>query len=172
MTQPSDPLNFCSSNSIVPSLHQTSQIRPYATNTSCAIHFLQRTLRMSDTCIVCLGDLSNGNTDLPAPSVARAKSPRQDGHEPETTDADPAPTTTSNPNNDESLIAHLQPCGHDLHNECLTPWVERANSCPICRQSFHLVELTERVGGESALFTTLAQCVQLMFAYRSNHLLL
>ncbi|KAL2851602.1 ribosomal L37ae protein family-domain-containing protein [Aspergillus pseudoustus] len=50
-------------------------------------------------------------------------------------------------NEDISLIAQLLPCGHILHNNCLKPWVERANSCPICRQSFNVVELSDRVGG-------------------------
>jgi hypothetical protein len=49
---------------------------------------------------------------------------------------------------DAGWIAHLIPCGHNLHNNCLKPWVERANSCPICRQSFNVVELTGTIGGE------------------------
>ncbi len=58
------------------------------------------------------------------------------------------PPTLSD-NNQTEMIAHLLPCGHDLHNECLKPWVERANSCPICRQSFNQVDLSDKVGGMS-----------------------
>lgn len=118
---------------------------------------------MSDTCIVCLGDLNKGNDESASLSNSLAKSPRQDGNEPDSIDACAYPTNneTTNTTNtnikeedateipDSEIIAHLQPCGHDLHNECLTPWVERANSCPICRQSFHMVELCNVVGGES-----------------------
>ncbi|PLB37018.1 putative PHD and RING finger domain protein [Aspergillus candidus] len=100
---------------------------------------------MSDTCIVCLGDLGEGASDpravvpVPAPrpdlavdgksSVPSSKADDVDGSE------------------DAGQIAQLLPCGHILHNNCLKPWVERANSCPICRRSFNLVELSERLGG-------------------------
>nr|POE79711.1 phd and ring finger domain-containing protein [Quercus suber] len=50
-------------------------------------------------------------------------------------------------NADQETIAHLLPCKHDLHDSCLKPWVERANSCPICRATFNLVELSHTVGG-------------------------
>lgn len=45
------------------------------------------------------------------------------------------------------MIAHLLPCAHNLHDDCLKPWVERANSCPICRQNFNKVELSTKIGG-------------------------
>lgn len=48
---------------------------------------------------------------------------------------------------DDEIVAHLLPCGHDLHNACLKPWVERANSCPICRAKFNSVELRQAIGG-------------------------
>lgn len=98
---------------------------------------------MSDTCIVCLGDLGeSGNNLNPAVSPAvkleesleyKVKSPIRSADE------------------DDERIAHLLPCGHDLHNCCLKPWVERANSCPICRQSFNKVELSQHIGGKMPL---------------------
>ena len=100
---------------------------------------------MSDTCIVCLGDLGEGASEdntvarvVPRPGdnandatvLDRAKQPEQDVAE---------------------EIAHLIPCGHNLHNDCLKPWVERANSCPICRQNFNVVELVAKIGGKNSV---------------------
>ncbi|EFR04749.1 hypothetical protein MGYG_07757 [Nannizzia gypsea CBS 118893] len=86
---------------------------------------------MSDTCIVCLGDLGEGDAADVVPSLVTA--------------------TIQAPKENTAIeaveIAHLLPRGHNLHHECLKPWVERANSCPICRQNFNVVELTSKVGG-------------------------
>ena len=121
-------------------------------NFVCKSKLCLRITLMSETCIVCLGDLGDGSSEGPALSLALATptSLIQDCIEqPGLNDVVPAPTI--NPSFDDSeLIAHLQPCGHNLHNECLTPWVERANSCPICRQSFHSVELSNRINGMSS----------------------
>ena len=100
---------------------------------------------MSETCIVCLGDLGEGGNDLDrAPSPAIELEQALDVH-----GKSPVRFT----NHDDERIAHLLPCGHDLHNGCLKPWVERANSCPICRQSFNKVELSLHVGGKSYRLT-------------------
>ncbi|KAI1912544.1 hypothetical protein LOZ39_002405 [Ophidiomyces ophidiicola] len=93
---------------------------------------------MTDTCIVCLGDLGESASD---PTLAADTLPRP------TTDSRPADEVTATRSQESDQIAHLIPCGHHLHNECLKPWVERANSCPICRQNFNTVELLENLGG-------------------------
>ncbi|RDW79178.1 putative PHD and RING finger domain protein [Aspergillus mulundensis] len=96
---------------------------------------------MSDTCIVCLGDLGESASDPLAVPVPRLDL-EPDGKAPETS------TKPDGLDGDkDSLIAQLLPCGHILHNNCLKPWVERANSCPICRRTFNEVELSDRVGG-------------------------
>jgi len=135
---------------------------------------------MADSCIVCLGDLTTIKTlihnnsfnthlhyndsatiKLEDSSLLHQETPKQD---PTVTNivrtrrlskssAHPAPSLGSHlPSIGEEtqVIAHLLPCGHDLHNECLKPWVERANSCPICRTSFNVVELKRSVNGESS----------------------
>lgn len=110
---------------------------------------------MSDTCIVCLGDLGEGASDPLA--VAAGSSPRpEDGGIQGTSDSDIKADSKAKAavSSDESTqIAHLLPCGHNLHNNCLKPWVERANSCPICRQSFNVVELSDTPGGKYTFCT-------------------
>ena len=97
---------------------------------------------MSDrtTCIVCLGSLCA--PDAPPPPLQRPLSPDSD---PKPQDSDGELSDPRSPKSPE-LIANL-PCGHNLHDDCLRPWVERANSCPICRHSFNSVQLSETLGG-------------------------
>ncbi|EPS38228.1 hypothetical protein H072_7959 [Dactylellina haptotyla CBS 200.50] len=80
-----------------------------------------------DTCIVCLADLPEKNL------------PR--------TGTDGRPISYNLDDLPEFLLARL-PCSHILHNSCLKPWVERANSCPICRKAFNIVELVTSPTGE------------------------
>lgn len=48
---------------------------------------------------------------------------------------------------DDPRIAEIEVCGHVLHNSCLREWTGKANSCPICRQSFNFVNVFDKVGG-------------------------
>lgn len=125
---------------------------------------------MSDTCIVCLGDLGSAHAAVSvaegeaftAEDTVKSEAPCAV----ETTESDDSPaaaTAQAAPLGEitfkedthvdnkairsDEVIAHLLPCGHNIHDECLRPWVERANSCPICRQSFNTIELIHHVGG-------------------------
>lgn len=100
---------------------------------------------MADTCIVCLGDLATADECLhqsPASADIAAAVPHDHSAR-----GKPQPSAALTTLDESAIIAHLLPCGHCLHNECLRPWVERANSCPICRQNFNEVELQGYVGG-------------------------
>jgi len=44
-------------------------------------------------------------------------------------------------------VARLVPCNHAMHNSCLMPWMERANSCPICRRTFNQVSVSTTLSG-------------------------
>ena len=116
---------------------------------------------MAETCIVCLGDLGESVNDLPHTFDQTFKlNPisNDDSNEP----SDEKRNALSIAVADRALvIAHLLPCGHSLHDECLKPWVERANSCPICRQNFHQVDLSRTVGGKlkNELLSTIPQLI-------------
>lgn len=55
----------------------------------------------------------------------------------------------SNPgkSSNETDVAIINACGHALHNCCLLEWAGKANSCPICRQTFNDVSVYDKVGG-------------------------
>ena len=103
---------------------------------------------MSETCIVCLGDLAEGANNLPLPLVEALEAGQQDAsRDGAFLQHGAAVAQIRFEVKQADLIAHLLPCGHNLHDECLKPWVERANSCPICRQNFNQVDLSAHIGG-------------------------
>ncbi|KAK3368075.1 hypothetical protein B0H63DRAFT_68326 [Podospora didyma] len=127
---------------------------------------------MADQCIVCLENLEVEPPAAPAPLepfVAAEITPaspapkhleqeQQQPQQPQQPEAVPAaadalalPTSnTTQPKtetHEHDNVAQIQVCGHVLHDLCLQEWTEKANSCPICRQTFHLVHVYDKVGG-------------------------
>lgn len=106
---------------------------------------------MADQCIVCLDNLeteSSGTPQLPAvdappePVVAAIEASKANGTSTTST------TNLDHPNHENhDPVALIQICGHVLHDSCLREWTEKANSCPICRQAFHLVHVYDKIGG-------------------------
>jgi hypothetical protein len=96
---------------------------------------------MADQCIVCLESLDHASTEIDS------KSPKIG---PESDEV--APTAFGDDSGTEHnglVIAVIQTCNHILHDACLRDWTLKANSCPICRRTFHLVEVHDKVGGKS-----------------------
>lgn len=126
---------------------------------------------MAEQCIVCLenldsavppaqlqgdGDDSIGGagisdapvsaTDLPVLEAGASLSLSSNTKEDTTKPAD-LTSNDDHPLENDRNIAVIQICGHVLHDSCLKAWSGKANSCPICRQAFHLVEVYDKVGG-------------------------
>ncbi|KAK1780934.1 hypothetical protein QBC45DRAFT_371336 [Copromyces sp. CBS 386.78] len=125
---------------------------------------------MADQCIVCLETLDVQQASDPHPSSVSAPAGPATGDSSEpgapaasievdafTTPKDdannsPVSTTASitgtrKHDNKHDHVAEIQVCGHALHDSCLRLWTDKANSCPICRQTFHLVHVYDKIGG-------------------------
>ena len=98
---------------------------------------------MADQCIICLDSLDHisAETDSKTPQIG-----------PESAEVEPT-AFSNDPSIDHNgeLIAVIQTCGHILHDTCLQDWTKKANSCPICRSAFHLVEVHDKVDGKSQI---------------------
>ena len=95
---------------------------------------------MADQCIVCLEDLDV----VPDP----IRDDPRDAREVAAAPTSKLSTTHPGKIDNQQDIALIKPCGHILHDECLREWSQKANSCPICRHTFNLVEVLDKVGGE------------------------
>lgn len=102
---------------------------------------------MTDQCIVCLNDLEVSSESPPLLDQPVLSSDETA----ELTEVDPVAPARGNATVGEDRIACLIPCTHTFHDACLRLWVERCNSCPICRQTFSTVNIVSKVGGKLAL---------------------
>ncbi|KAG8166282.1 hypothetical protein KVR01_004834 [Diaporthe batatas] len=84
--------------------------------------------------------------DLPAAVAGATLTLSANGKDktPETADLN---TKTGEADGQDDNIAIIQVCGHILHDSCLKAWTVKANSCPICRQTFHNVQVYDQIGG-------------------------
>jgi hypothetical protein len=95
---------------------------------------------MADQCIVCLEEL-----DVHPPPTNHAVTSEVI---PKINSGGGAATSPhAGKDHEHQQIAVIQTCGHILHDACLREWTQKANSCPICRQQFNLVEVRNTVTG-------------------------
>lgn len=84
----------------------------------------------------------------PKESDASNSNNNNNNNSPVSTTASNTGTTSRKHDNRHDHVAEIQVCGHALHDSCLRLWTDKANSCPICRQQFHLVHVYDKIGGE------------------------
>lgn len=111
---------------------------------------------MADQCIVCLENLEvESNPDATTPAQQRLSKELEAEHA-RLAVTDPDALAELNSKQElplegrEHHVAQIPICGHMLHDVCLREWSEKANSCPICRQTFHVVTVYDRIGGKFA----------------------
>lgn len=110
---------------------------------------------MADQCIVCLDPLEvEASAAISTPLDPAEEQLLKDHHERlaiEDADALAKPNQENGPEHiNHENVAKIEVCGHMLHDACLREWTEKANSCPICRQTFHTVTVYDKVGGKFA----------------------
>ncbi|KAL2201053.1 hypothetical protein P885DRAFT_56469 [Corynascus similis CBS 632.67] len=107
---------------------------------------------MADQCIVCLETLDVEASAIPTPLEPAEQQVLKDHHQRlaiEDADALAKPNHEIGPEHaNHEDVAKIEVCGHMLHDACLREWTEKANSCPICRQTFHTVIVYDKVGGK------------------------
>jgi len=118
---------------------------------------------MADQCIVCLENLDvETNPDAIPPTQQQLIEKLRDEHarlaveDPDALAELNEKSTASALDSNNNHVAQIPVCGHMLHDACLREWSEKANSCPICRQTFHIVTVFDKVGGKFLTFKALA----------------
>ncbi|CCU81246.1 hypothetical protein/PHD and RING finger domain-containing protein [Blumeria hordei DH14] len=97
-------------------------------------------------CIICTLDLAviNPADDL---GNARGATPINSNFQLPAQEADLLSNDNNSINGEKKSVAVIKPCNHFLHDECLREWSQIANTCPLCRQAFNLVEVHNAIGG-------------------------
>ncbi|KAF4966595.1 hypothetical protein FZEAL_10633 [Fusarium zealandicum] len=113
-----------------------------------------------EQCIICLDPLPRPTSALEADAAAVAVTVAVSdgvaivaGGEPASESAPAAATTAtaSDVLEDDSsylnIVAALDGCNHIIHDACIRSWAQKTNTCPICRNPFHSVNVYNGVDG-------------------------